>query len=109
MCLVITAFAAVITTLIWYFKAHNENIKFSMLVLMYWGATLMWVVDGFFSIAKGEPFLDLSINDTLLGFVIVLCGLAVWLFVLLYKDPKNVFDFLKGAHKQTPTDINKNK
>ena len=97
MCLVITAFAAVITTIIWYFKAHEKELKLGLLALMYWGATLMWIVDGFFVVAEGEPFLDLSVNDALLGLVIVLCGLVAWVVTLLLSDPKKVFSSFKRS------------
>ncbi len=95
MCLVITAFAAVITTIIWYFKAHEKELKLGVLSLMYWGAALMWVVDGFFSVAEGEGFLDLSADDALLGLVIVLCGLVAWVVLLLWSDPKKVLASFK--------------
>ena len=97
MCLVITAFAAVITTIIWYFKANFRELRLGILALMYWGAALMWTVDGFFCVAEGEPFLDLSGNDAALGLVIVLCGLVAWLLILLYNDPKKVLSSI--AHK----------
>lgn len=90
MCLVLTAFAAVISTVIWYIYAPNNKFQLGTLSLMYWGATLMWTIDGFFCIAEGEPFLDLSANDALLGVVIILCGLVAWMLILLIKDPKNV-------------------
>jgi hypothetical protein len=91
MCLIITAFAAVIATLVWYFKAHDSRIKLGALALMYWSAALMWIVDGFFAVAAGEAFLDLSADDALLGLVIVLCGLTAWVVMLLAGDPKRVF------------------
>lgn len=91
MCLIITAFAAVITTAVWYFKAHDRKIRLGALALMYWGAALMWLVDGFFAVAGGEAFLDLSADDALLGLVIVLCGLVAWVVMLLCSDPKGVF------------------
>lgn len=91
MCLIITAFAAVITTIIWYFKAHDKKFGLGILTLMYWGASLMWIVDGFFCVAEGEPFFDLSVNDAMLGIVIVLCGLAAWVVMLLCRDPKKLF------------------
>lgn len=97
MCLIITAFAAIITTIIWYFNASVKGMKLGMLALMYWGAALMWLVDGFFCVAEGEPFLDLSANDALLGAVIVLCGLAAWVVMLLYRDPKNVLASLRST------------
>ncbi|MDO4581794.1 MAG: hypothetical protein Q4B96_04325 [Bacillota bacterium] len=89
MCLIITAFAAVITTLIWYLTAAAKDLNLGWLALMFWGASLMWTVDGFFCVAAGEPFLDLSANDALLGMVIVLCGLAAWVISLLLRDPRH--------------------
>ena len=90
MCLVITAFAAVITTIVWYFKMPQSEYLLGRLALMYWGATLMWCVDGFFSVAEGESFLDLSMNDALLGVVVVLCGVVAWIVMVLFKDPKKI-------------------
>jgi hypothetical protein len=91
MCLIITAFAAVIATTVWYFKPEFRKFRLGMLALMYWGATIMWLVDGFFCVAEGEPFLDLSGNDALLGLVIVLCGLVAWILTVLISDPNKVF------------------
>lgn len=91
MCLIITAFAAVITTTVWYFKLNAREFRLGMLALMYWGATIMWLVDAFFCVAEGEPFFDLSGNDALLGLVIVLCGLVAWTLIVLISDPKKVF------------------
>jgi hypothetical protein len=58
---------------------------------MYWGAALMWLGDAIFSVAGGEGFFDLSLDDTLLGIVIVMIGLIGWLVLLLANDPKGVF------------------
>ncbi len=91
MCLLITLLAAVISTILWYVNAPDNKFQLGTLSLMYWGASLMWTVDGFFCVAEGEPFLDLSLNDALLGFLIVICGLVAWVALLLYKDPKKVF------------------
>jgi hypothetical protein len=91
MCLIITAFAAVVTTIVWYFKANDKTIKLGVLALMYWGATIMWLVDAIYCVAEGEPFFDLSADDALLGLVIVLCGLVAWVVILLCSDPKKVF------------------
>ncbi|HBC26515.1 MAG TPA: hypothetical protein DC013_03800 [Ruminococcaceae bacterium] len=93
MCLMITLLAAVVSTIVWYVNAPQNKLKLGTLSLMYWGASLMWMVDGFFCIAEGEPFLDLSANDALLGLLIVICGLVAWLLILLCSDPKKVFQF----------------
>lgn len=87
MCLLITAFAAVIATLVWYFAPVTPPIRLGTLALMYWGATLMWTVDGVFSVAEGGSFLELSADDAILGLVVVLCGLVAWTLLLLFRDP----------------------
>lgn len=89
MCLIITLFAAIVTTIVWYLQLLGNRYKISTLVFMYWGAALMWIVDGFFCMLKAEPFLDFSINDTLLGFTVVISGLIGWVIILI-KDKKNI-------------------
>ncbi len=96
MCLVITACAAVITTAVWYFKDNRKTLKLGALALMYWGAALMWSVDGFFAVAGGEGFLDISGHDALLGSIIVLIGLVAWIVMLLASDPKGVLAFRRS-------------
>ena len=43
MTLLITVFAAVITSILWYNSKVDR--KLGVLALMYWGASLMWLVD----------------------------------------------------------------
>lgn len=76
MCLILTFIAAIISTAL-YFLCPKFSNRFSLeyLTLMYWGASLMWSVDGFFRLIEGEAFFDLSMNDTLLGLLIIVCGL----------------------------------
>lgn len=90
MCLIITVFAAIITTAIWYLNDNSRKYGIGMLTLMYWGASLMWLVDIIFSVAEGGSFFNVSADDALLGVVIVMCGLIVWTIALLWKDPKNI-------------------
>ena len=45
MTLLITIFAAVVTTLIWYSSEKARKLNVIMLVFMFWGASLMWLVD----------------------------------------------------------------
>lgn len=82
MCLLLTLLAAVISTIV-YVKAPNNLYKVSTLCFLYWGASLMWLVDSFFCIAEGESFLNLSLNDAQLGFTVVLCGVGAWAIILL--------------------------
>ena len=48
MTLLITVFAACITTILWYKKAPDDSMKLGFLALMYWGASLMWMCDAIF-------------------------------------------------------------
>ncbi|WMJ76848.1 MULTISPECIES: hypothetical protein [unclassified Sedimentibacter] len=88
MYLLITFFAAIIATIVWYVQMPKDPYKVSTLSFMYWGASLMWLVDGFFCIAEGEPFLEMSFKDALLGFTAVICGLIAWMTILLVKGDK---------------------
>ncbi|MBO4214396.1 MAG: hypothetical protein IKX99_06495 [Lachnospiraceae bacterium] len=92
MTLLITVFAAVITTVIWY-NRKDDNMKLGILCFLYWGASLMWLVDAIFEYAelKAEyfaPAVEDMINDAFLGFSVVALGLVIWLVRLLITDPK---------------------
>lgn len=47
-------------------------------MLMFWGAALMWAVDCVAEKLDGEPLLDISREDTVLGIIILASGLAVY-------------------------------
>ncbi|MDR1936610.1 MAG: hypothetical protein LBS49_13725 [Candidatus Accumulibacter sp.] len=79
MCLLMTIAAAMAASLAWYFKGRDGGTKLETLSLMYWGAALMWMVDGFFRLAEGEPFLEISRDDALLGLLVAASGLIAWL------------------------------
>ena len=90
MTLLITAFAAVIATIAWYNTKADR--KLGTLALMYWGASLMWLVDSVVEYleAGAEFFTPASadmINDSYLGLPVVALGLIIWTVVLLVKDP----------------------
>ena len=93
MTLLITVFAAVTCTVIWYKNAPKDELKVSTLCYMYWGASLMWLIDAVFEYAELHdefftPALEDMINDTYLGLSVVALGLAAWVVILLIKDPK---------------------
>ena len=95
MTLLITVFAAVISTVIWYRGAPESEMKVGTLCLMYWGASLMWLVDAVIEYAEmGAEFFTPApqdmLNDAYLGLSVVALGLVIWLAVLLIKDPKGV-------------------
>ncbi len=102
MTLLITIIAAVIATIIWYTNEQRDVYKLGTLSLIYWGASLMWLMDFVFEYAELkadyfiQEFADI-LNDSLLGLAVVALGLVAWILILLIKDPKGVFKkkFLK--------------
>ncbi|WP_077533235.1 hypothetical protein [Massiliimalia massiliensis] len=93
MTLLTTVFAAIICTVIWYKKSPGDDMKVGVLCWMYWGASLMWLVDAIFEYAELHaefftPALEDMINDFYLGLSVVALGLIIWLVILLIKDPK---------------------
>ena len=95
MTLLTAVFAAIICTVIWYKNAPQNEMKVGILCWMYWGASLMWLVDAIFEYAElGAEFfapapIDM-LNDFYLGLSVVALGLVIWLVILLVKDPKGV-------------------
>ena len=94
MTLLITVFAAIISTILWY-NRKNDNMKLGVLVAMFWGASLMWLGDAIFGYMEdGADFFVPStadmINDGFLGFSVVALAMIIWLVVLLIKDPKGI-------------------
>lgn len=95
MTLLTTVFAAVIATVVWYKKAPQDEMKVGVLCLMYWGASLMWLVDAIFEYAElqADYFLPVPVdmlNDFFLGLAVVALGLVAWLVILMIKDPKGI-------------------
>ena len=95
MTLLVSTFAAIVCTVIWYTNEKRESLKLGFLALMFWGASLMWFVDAIFEYAelKAEYFTPAAedmLNDLFLGLSVVALGLVIWLVVLLIKDPKGI-------------------
>ncbi len=95
MTLLTTVFAAVICTAIWYKNAPESKMQLGLLCCLYWGASLMWLVDAIFEYAelKAEYFTPAPadlLNDLFLGLSAVALGLVIWIVVLLIKDPRGV-------------------
>lgn len=99
MTLLITVLAAVSVTVVWYTKPES-NMKLGTLSLMYWGASLMWLVDAVAEYMElGAEYFTPSaadmLNDVYLGAAAAALGLVIWLVIVLVKDPrgriKNLF------------------
>ena len=94
MTLLITVFAAVVATYKWYTR-KDDSLKLGILLFLYWGASLMWLVDAIFEYAelKAEYFTPAAedmLNDSFLGLAVVALGLVIWIVRLLILDPKGV-------------------
>lgn len=95
MTLLTTVFAAIISTIIWYKSAPNNEMMVGPLCWMYWGASIMWFIDAVFEYSElGAEFFAPEpadmLNDLYLGLSVVALGLIIWLVILLIKDPKGV-------------------
>lgn len=95
MTLLVTVFAAVIATAVWYKRAPKNTMCVGVLCWLYWGASLMWLVDAVFEFAAlGAAFFTPTpralLNELYLGLSVVALGLVVWVVTLLLKDPKGV-------------------
>lgn len=95
MTLLVTVFAAITSTILWYQKDNRKELRLGMLSLMYWGASIMWFVDAIFEYAElhaayftPDP-MDM-LNDLFLGLSVIALGLIIWLVSLLIQDPKKI-------------------
>ncbi|MBQ6536314.1 MAG: hypothetical protein IJI40_06005 [Firmicutes bacterium] len=92
MTLLITVLAAVIATVKWYTR-KDDSMQLGLLCCLYWGASLMWLVDAVFEYAElgAEYFTPAAadmLNDAFLGLSAVALGLVIWVVRLLVTDPK---------------------
>ena len=95
MTLLITVFAAVISTVVWYKGMPKNELKTGILCWLYWGASIMWLVDAIFDYVElqAEYFTPAPadmLNDAFLGLAVVALGLIIWIVRLLVTDPKGV-------------------
>ncbi len=93
MALLVTLIAAVVSTLLWYLLDSAQSLRLGVLCFLYWGASLMWMVDAVFEYVKLQAAffnpapVDL-LNDLYLGLSVTVLGAVVWLVLLLVRDPK---------------------
>lgn len=93
MTLLTVLFVAILCTVLWYRKAPRDEMKVGVLCWMYWGASLMWLVDAVveyleLGAAYFTPAPADMLNDLYLGLSAIALGLVIWLAILLVKDPK---------------------
>lgn len=95
MTLLTAVFAAVISTALWYRYAPESKMKLGILCWLYWGASIMWLVDAIFEyVEMGAEYFTPEpadmLNDLFLGLSVVALGMVIWIVVLLIQDPKGV-------------------
>ena len=95
MTLLVSVFAALIATAIWYKKQPDSEMRLGILCWLFWGASLMWLVDAIFEYAElGAAYFTPApadmLNDLFLGLSVVALAMIIWIVVLLIKDPKGV-------------------
>lgn len=95
MTLLISVFAAVICTVIWYANEKARAMKCGILCWMFWGASIMWLVDAIAEYIELRadyftPELADMVNDSFLGLSVVAFGLVIWVIYILVKDPLGV-------------------
>ena len=90
MCEIITILTAIIFTALYFIQKNNGTAKKSVFtaMLMFWGAAVMWAVDGIASVAGGESFFDISMEDTILGAIILASGLLIFAILSLIEKRK---------------------
>ena len=93
MTLLITVFAAIVCTIVWYSSEKARELKISLLCWMFWCASLMWLGDAIFEYAeiKSEYFSPSPadmINDGFLGLSVIALAMVIWVAYILIKDPK---------------------
>ena len=92
MTLLITVFAAVVATVKWY-NRKDDSMRLGTLLFMFWGASLMWLVDAIFEYVElGAEYFNQApadmLNDAFLGLAVIALALVIWVVRLLIADPK---------------------
>ena len=107
MTLLITLFAAIISTFVWYKNAPEDLYRIRTLCFMFWGASLMWLIDAVFEyVEQGAAYftpkpMDM-LNDGFLGLSVIALAGVVWIIDLIVHDPKKVIK--KAIQKTESTD-----
>lgn len=87
-----TYIATVVFFVLWFTGKNKGKESKSLLTttFMFGAASLMWSVDGIASALEGEGFFDISVEDTILGGIILVCGLAVFIFLTIMEKRRKV-------------------
>ena len=72
----------------------ESKMRLGTLALMFWGASLMWLVDAVVEFREVgaeyfTPALSDMLNDAFLGISVVALALVIWFVIVLIKDPNS--------------------
>ena len=93
--LVITILAAIAATAWWYAHAPQSKMRVDILCWMFWGASMMWLVDMIAAYAaQGTAIFTPDpvdmLHETYLGLSVVALGGIIWIAYLVIRDPRGV-------------------
>ena len=95
MTLAITLTAAFISTIVYWRRRHNDMYCLSALCFVYWGASLMWIVDAIIDpVAFFNP--EGMVSDTVLGLCAVVLGIGIWIIRLHMHYKKKGDSYVSG-------------
>lgn len=103
MTLLLTVFAAIIATIVWYSNEKARELRVGILCYLFWGASMMWFVDAIFEYAElgaeiFAPKPETMINDAFLGMSVIAFAMIIWIVFILIKDPMGV---IKSKRNET--------
>ena len=79
-----TLVVTLIAGLLCYLFRKVKNLHFEILLIIYGSATIMWLVDCFYSLGKGEGFISIEIpTDIYISILTIFLGLFLWLILVL--------------------------
>ena len=91
--LIVTVFAAVVVTAIWYSSSKRDSLCLGTLCFLLWGVSIMWLADVIVNYVSNRyfySFFDFYPEDFVLGLAVLAVALVIWIVVLLIKDPAGV-------------------
>ena len=92
MYLVYTFVAAIVTTIIWLRISAMRELRLGTLCLIYWGASIMWIVDFVIAcIRDGICTFETGADAALLGGITILLGVAIWGSSLLFNKTRRKY------------------
>lgn len=94
MTLVMSFLAAIICSVVWYVSDKAKQLHVGSLCYMFWGASIMWMVDAVFEYSElrlsyFETLLSSVGDDAFLGLLVIVLALFIWVSILFIKDPYN--------------------